>query len=191
MAFPDEDQQLWQYFREGNAFAFGQLAQKFYRPLYQYATKFTRDTTLIEDSIQDVFLKLWARRSNLSETPSVKFYLFKTLRNHLIKVYHKNHSTHALFTWQEEASEDEHAESQIIHQEASQMTMQRLQSHVAGLPKRQQEALYLRYYENLSYEQIAQIMGINAQSVANLLQHSLKRLRDNWHWLLLVLAFMS
>ena len=191
MAFLDEDQQLWQYFREGNAFALGQLAQKYYRPLFQYATKFTRDTTLIEDSIQDIFLKLWARRDNLGEAPSVKFYLFKTLRNHLSKVYQKSQSTLELFHWEGEVSEEEHAESRIIQQEASQMTTQRLQSHVAGLPKRQQEALYLRYYENLSYDQISQIMGINTQSVANLLQHSLKRLREGWPYLLLLWAFLG
>lgn len=42
------------------------------------------------------------------------------------------------------------------------------------------EALYLRYYENLSLPEIAEVMGVNRQSVANFLQKALLKLRSRW-----------
>ncbi|RIV19896.1 sigma-70 family RNA polymerase sigma factor [Fibrisoma montanum] len=183
--FPDDDHALWQQFRDGDTTALGQLAKKYYRTLFNYATRFTKDSALIEDSIQDVFLKLWTQREQLSDTYFVKFYLLKTLRHHLIKLHQRSQPISESLTSWLDVSEDNNAETQIIREENWHLMTSQLKTKVADLSKRQQEALYLRYYENLTYEQIAQTMGINAQSVANLLQNSLKRLREHWTYLLL------
>ncbi len=183
---PDDDHALWQQFREGNTAALGQLAKKYYQTLFNYATKFTKDTTLIEDSIQDIFLKLWEHRAHLNDTLFVKFYLLKTLRHHFIKLHQKHLPVSETLQGWLDVSDDTGVENRIISEENWQLTTQQLKNRVADLSKRQQEALYLRYYENLTYEQIAQTMGINSQSVANLLQNSLKRLRDHWTYLLLL-----
>jgi RNA polymerase sigma factor (sigma-70 family) len=176
----EEDLLLWQQFRAGDAFAMGVLAKKFYSPLFHYGTKFTKEAVLIEDCIQEVFLRLWDRRESLGDTPSPKFYLFKALRHQLIKSQQRQHKKGEPLNWETEASSEENAEQQLIQQEQLDITYHNLQAFVADLPKRQQEALYLRYYENLSYEDIALIMGIHSQSVANLLQNSLKSLRGRW-----------
>lgn len=181
-----DDQQLWRQFREGDTVALGELAKKYYQTLFSYATKFTKDRTVIEDSIQDIFLKLWEHRNQLSDTLFVKFYLLKTLRHHLFKLHQKHLPIRETMHDWLDLSEGDSAESRIIDEENWQLTKQQLVSRVADLSKRQQEALYLRYYENLTYEQIGQTMGIHSQSVANLLQNSLKRLRDHWTYLVLI-----
>lgn len=183
----DEDQLLWRQLREGNAPALGNLLKKYYRILFHYATKFTKDTALAEDCIQDLFLKLWDRRVYLGDTASVKFYLLKALRNDLIKIQQKNYTRGECIDSEIETDPEEHIESRIIYQEGIQVTANKLQIHMARLPKRQREALYLRYYENLSYEEIAQMMSIHPQSVANLLQQSLKKIRECWHYFTLLL----
>ena len=57
-----------------------------------------------------------------------------------------------------------------------------LQSKIAELlnqlPKRQKEVIYLHYFEDLDYSQIAEIMAINYQSVLNLTQKALQKLRS-------------
>jgi RNA polymerase sigma factor (sigma-70 family) len=177
----DSDQPLWNAFRNGESYALGMLSKKYYRLLFHYATRFTQDAAFIEDCIQDVFLHLWNRRTNLGDTASIKFYLLKSLRHHLIKKLHKNPFLESLEEWNTPIGEEEHAESKLIEVESLHLTRQKLHHFLDVMPKRQREALYLRYYEDLSYEQISQLMGIHAQSVANLLQHSLKKLRQLWH----------
>jgi RNA polymerase sigma factor (sigma-70 family) len=46
------------------------------------------------------------------------------------------------------------------------------------LPKRQKEVIYLHYFEEMDYNQIAAVMGINYQSVLNLTQKALQKLRS-------------
>ncbi len=48
--------------------------------LYRYGHKLTTDTQLVEDSIQDMFIELWNSRKRLSDTDSIKYYLFRILR---------------------------------------------------------------------------------------------------------------
>ena len=71
----DENLQLWNEFRNGNADAFGELMRIHYQDLFNYATRFTKDDQLIKECIQDLFLALWTNRLTISETSFVKYYL--------------------------------------------------------------------------------------------------------------------
>ena len=57
----------------------------------------------------------------------------------------------------------------MIVSETDQLIRHKLRRAIELLPKRQREALYLRYFENLTYEEIAQVMGLQRQAVANYL----------------------
>ena len=69
-------------------------------------------------------------------------------------------------------------EQQIIEVETNQELLQQLNRQLAELPKRQQEIIYLKFYENLDNESIAQVMSISRQAVANLLYRTLKELKE-------------
>ena len=59
------------------------------------------------------------------------------------------------------------------------------------MPKRQYEVLYLQYYQNLNREEIADIMGVKAQSVSNLTQSAFKSFRENWTLMVLFLIVFN
>ncbi|MCF2497832.1 RNA polymerase sigma factor [Dyadobacter chenhuakuii] len=186
--------QLWQRFKAGDSAALGQLAQVHYRALYNYSTKFSSDPDFIRDSIQELYLELWERREHLSETAFVKSYLLKALRHKLIK------ESIRLKRFQEPGQEyfdivqdDAPFESQIIADESAHSQSSHLQRIITLLSKRQQEIIYLRFYQNLDNEDIAHIMGLGRQSVSNLLHRTLKDIRQIWApaqfvWALFVLA---
>ncbi|MCF2505861.1 sigma-70 family RNA polymerase sigma factor [Dyadobacter sp. CY107] len=185
--------QLWLRFKAGDSAALGQLAQVHYRALYNYSTKFSSDPDFIRDSIQELYLELWERREQLSETAFVKSYLFKALRHKLIK------ESIRLKRFQEPKElfdldyEDAPVESQIIADENAQSQSSHLKRIITLLSKRQQEVIYLRFYQNLDNEDIAHIMGLGRQSVSNLLHRTLKEIRQIWApaeflWALLVIT---
>jgi len=60
------------------------------------------------------------------------------------------------------------------------LLLQRLQQLMARLPERQQEVIRLRFYDNFSWEEIAGILQINEQSVRNLVQRAIVKLREGW-----------
>ena len=173
--------ELWQEFRAGNSEALGRLAQIHYRALYNYATKFSNDPDFIRDSLQELYLELWERRNFLSETAFVKSYLFKALRHKLIKEsvrlkrFHEPHE--ALFALEDT---DLSVESRIIEDENLSDQGKRLTKIISHLSKRQQEIIYLRFYQNLENEDIANVMGLGRQSVSNLLYRTLKEIKQIW-----------
>ncbi|MEO6283833.1 MAG: sigma-70 family RNA polymerase sigma factor [Dyadobacter sp.] len=187
--------QLWQRFKAGDSEALGKIAQVHYRALYNYASKFSSDPDFIRDSIQELYLDLWERRSFLSETAFVKSYLLKALRHKLIK------ESIRLKRFQEPKqvffdgeNVDPSIESNIIDDENIRFQNGRLKRIITLLTKRQQEIIYLRFYQNLENEDIAQIMGLGRQSVSNLLYRTLKEIKDIWvpaefFWALIVGSF--
>ncbi|TKT87488.1 RNA polymerase sigma factor [Dyadobacter frigoris] len=191
----DLNANLWLKFKSGDAAAFGELAQVHYRALYNYATKFSSDPEFIRDCIQELYLELWERRSFLSETAFVKSYLLKALRHKLIKesVRLKRFKEPKELSFDADEA-DLSIESLIIENEHLKHQIKRLNQIVSHLTKRQQEIIYLRFYQNLENEDIAQIMSLGRQSVANLLYRTIKEIKDIWmpaefFWGLIIIAF--
>ena len=145
--------------------------------LFDYGRKFTKDRELIKDVIQDVLLLIWQKRGQIDTNENVKLYLLKIVRNRLYKELQKQ---------QLRASEDyfdllettDSEEALIISTESTQSILAKLNLHLKNLPKRQQEVLFLKFYEDLTNDEIAEVMHINRQSVANLLYNGLRLLKN-------------
>ncbi|CAG5068595.1 RNA polymerase sigma factor FliA [Dyadobacter sp. CECT 9623] len=177
-----DDAALWLAFRTGDNKALGTLAERYFVTLKRYGLKFMVDETIVDDCIQDLFLELWQNRHKINQTPSVKFYLLKSLRNSIIGHlrYQQRFASEEPLQWDTGMPDHFNAESLLIEQETLDGLITQVNSQMATLPKREREALYLRYFENLSVIEIAEVMGVNRQSVSNFLQKALARIRDRW-----------
>ncbi|HEY4064936.1 MAG TPA: sigma-70 family RNA polymerase sigma factor [Puia sp.] len=175
----DEDLLLWNQFRNGNADAFGDLIRVHYQDLYHYGTRFTKDRELVKDCLQDLFLELWTNRLTISETSFVKYYLLKSLRRKLERKIGRSRHT---ASWDELHFEtlfsgSPSIETNIIREEHLTELSRKMRKALAGLSRRQQEVIYLRFYVDADIEEIAEIMSLNRQSVYNLLHDALKKLK--------------
>ena len=173
---------LWSAYREGDKDALGTLAERHYRTLIRYGLKFGVEQTIVEDCIQNIFLFLWQNRNRINTTGSVKFYLLKSLRHALLhyRDEQRRFSRVDQEEWEWSFPDQFNTESHLIEQESFAAIVSQLQAQLAALPKREREAIYLRFYENLEVHEIADIMGINRQSVSNFLQKALGRIRSRW-----------
>ena len=75
-----DDQSLWSAFRQGDEYAFGEIASRYYQSLYTYGARFSADREFVKDCMQELFIEMWERRETLGDTDFVKFYLFKSIR---------------------------------------------------------------------------------------------------------------
>src|SRR5438477_8459552 len=75
---------IWNDFRSGDPSAYSLIYRKYFFALYSYGKKFSSDKELIEDCIQDLFIKIWNNRDNLNDTTSIKYYLFISLKRKLV-----------------------------------------------------------------------------------------------------------
>lgn len=172
--------EMWRSFKNGDKGAFAALYQMYVKALLNYGHKITSDRTLIEDSIQDLFFELWQSRQRIADTTSVKFYLFKALRYKISRYVKLNDSLNFqnIEHHQNDLSDASH-ESRLIGLEVQSLQMENLKMLISQLPKRQQEAINLRYYHNFSNEEVARIMGVNYQSACNFIFSALRKLKLN------------
>ncbi|QIP11194.1 sigma-70 family RNA polymerase sigma factor [Spirosoma aureum] len=181
MIFQPQDQALWQAYRAGDKQALGLLAERYYGVLKHYGLKFMVEESIVEDCIQELFLQLWQNRLQINETESVKHYLLKSIRNHIIQhLRAQKRLKYEELDWDTSVAEDVDSETLLIRQESLVNMTKLIQDQLAALPAREREALYLRYYENLSIPEIAEVMNVNRQSVSNFLQKALNKLRSQW-----------
>ncbi|MGV3559237.1 RNA polymerase sigma factor [Larkinella arboricola] len=173
-------QELWQRFKAGDKLAFGALAQVHYRSLYNYGLRLTADSELVWDAIQDLLVDLWDHHQTVGDAVFVKTYLLKSLRYKLLKLLPHHPSLHLDEPAPTQLPYADSIEQQIIDDESHTEQTRLLHQLMASLSKRQQEVLYLRFYQNLDNHEIAQIMGLERQSVANLLHRTFKELRSQW-----------
>lgn len=184
------DTDLWNAFRKGDRSAFRQIYDLYARDLLNYGYKITDDGTLIEDSIHDLFIELWHAKE-LSETNSIKFYLFAALRKKLTGALRSNNfyiRTGAELP--DDRYEDHSIEKHLIDREEEQQLISQLHRSYSRLTNRQQQALNLRFYMHFSNEEIAAIMGVNYQSACKFIYTGLKALRETVRILSLAMGLM-
>jgi RNA polymerase sigma factor (sigma-70 family) len=167
---------LWESFRKGDKDAFAALFREYYGILYRFGNKFTTDTELLEDCIQELFIELWQAKT---QTPvlSVKAYLLKSLKYKLLKAFRKNGKVLPIHDNGDMPFELSH-ETFLIHQQESDQRRQEVIKALERLSNRQKEIIYLKYYQNLSYEEVSEIMNINYQVARNLLYQAIKSLKN-------------
>ena len=175
-----QDQTLWQLYREGDKQALGHLVERYYRALKHYGLKFMVDESVVEDCLQELFLQLWQNRAQINDTISVKHYLFKALRNQVLQYLRSQKRVPIQeLDWDTSVAEEADSETLLIRQESLVQRTTALQAQLASLPAREREALYLRYYGDLSIPEIAEVMNVNRQSVSNFIQKAIAKLRKS------------
>ena len=158
---------------------FGLLYDKHIDNLFAFGTRFTTDRELIKDCIHDVFVKFCTRQETLSNVDNLESYLYISLRNRINDEYRRslhisdNEITDVTMRPIAEAEEYDHQRTEQINQ-----LSHSIQKCFDKLSPRQRQIIDLYYMEHHKYEDICKIMGINYQSVRNLMHRSISRLRE-------------
>ncbi len=186
----EQDVIRWQRFKDGDRAVFESMIRDHYRTLFDYGRKFIVDYDALTDCIHDLFTSLWDRREFLGSTDQIKPYLLKSLRNRILK--EKQRTT--AFTNIEDLDElflsEDNVESRIISSENSEDQKKQIGYVSHTLTRRQQEIIYLKFYENLTNDQIATVLAISRPAVANLLHLTLKLFREKWETLIHLFLFV-
>jgi RNA polymerase sigma factor (sigma-70 family) len=170
---------LWSLFLQGDKHAFSEIFLACHDKLFRYGVKLTRDQELINDCIQNLFLKLWKNRGNLKPVQDINPYLFKSLRHHILDILELKRQTLPIDHDIEELFVVEYtAEDFMISRQVEKETHDKIIQLLNQLTPRQRHAIYLRYFEEMEFETIAQIMDMHVQSVRNLISRGIQLMRN-------------
>lgn len=171
------DKQLWLKIAESDQQAYAEVYRFYYRRFYNYGKKFTDNDTLLEDSIQEVLLIIWDKRTTLASIEYPGTYFYTSFRYTLLQ---KLKQGRKLLTTEMPADEPEFAEEPaIIIKETEAGVKQQLQKALNTLTSRQREAIFLRFYEGLPYNEVASVLGITPKATYKIMARALSQLREN------------
>ena len=170
-------QMWWQQSLCNDTAAFGNIHAVLFEELYSYAAKLLNNDTLADDAIQDLFIKIWNKRTSIGAIEKVKPFFYTALRRQLLNQLRDIKLKQLKISLVNEPDIEFSQEEIIIKKEDSEGLKEKITNLLNTLPARQKELLYLYYFENMSINQIAEVMGINQQSAMNLKQRALQKLR--------------
>ncbi|MBT31593.1 MAG: RNA polymerase subunit sigma [Thalassobius sp.] len=176
-----EDKEIWRQFKAGSEPALVHIYNCYYKSLYNYASQFTKDRNLIKDTIHDLFIELIQKRDKLSETTSIKFYLFRSIKNNLVAKIRRNSKMNLQSNLLDgyDFSLSYSIEQIIINQQIDKENQVRINKALKVLTRKQREIIYYYFFEGLKMEEIADLMDFtNQKSAQNLLYKSIKSLKS-------------
>ncbi|MEL7340933.1 MAG: RNA polymerase sigma-70 factor [Bacteroidota bacterium] len=153
--------------------SFEKLFRQYFAGLSAYAYKFTEDIDSAEEVVQNVFIQLWEKRSELNIQTSLKSYLFRAVhnrclnlkRNEAVRVRH--HQLH------QEGRDDSEFHDPAIASDVS----QRIYEAIGQLPPQRARIFRMSRFEALSYREIAEKLGLSPKTVEAQMGKALKQLR--------------
>jgi len=152
---------------------FSNIFNSSFEYLYHYGLKISRDKGLVEDCIQELFIRIWKNSVDLHAIKRIKPYLIKALRCSIFSSMRLKHYD-ILNQKDGQVNIEFSPEDFYIRSQDEERMAKIMIDALDKLPQKQREALYLRYFEELTLEEVADIMQVKIQSVKNNLQRGYK-----------------
>ncbi len=165
----------------GDLQAMSAVYKLFFNRLYRYGSVISPNRSLVEDAIQDIFIWLMEHPGRTREIRNLEIYLFQSLKRNLREKIEKNGRAIRILNryvqQNESSSYAQPVETRIIEEEELANNRHWLDCQLESLPSHLKEALYLRFYEGLSYDEIAEIGSTTNQVARNYVSRALKKIR--------------
>ena len=159
--------------------AYAKVYRDYVNELYSYAVSLGYSEGMAMDAIHDVFFKLVVSSKGLEDIGNVKFYLFRSIKNRLLDIQkHGRRITFDDMSKQDFRMDVSFADEMIISAEERHQIEIRVKKLMDELTPTQKEAIYLRYIQEMEYDEIADLLHINPESVRKLVHRGLDKLRQ-------------
>ncbi|TDE17177.1 RNA polymerase sigma factor [Dyadobacter psychrotolerans] len=172
----DNDLFLWNGLKQGDSNAFSSLYSRYFPVLFEYGFHLQSDREIVRDAIQNLFVSLWKFRQKLSDTDSIRFYLFRCLRREILKEL--NRIQKSFYT--DDFNQEESAEQKWICTESFKRNQETLDVALKSLSRRQSQVIHLRYFKELDVDKISLLMGITAHAVYKLIYRAIATLQKSF-----------
>lgn len=170
-----DQQQLLEQIANGSESAFEQFYNAHWNKIYSLALAYLKSSAQAQDVVQEVFLKIWAKRQNLGHVENPASFVYIMGRNEVIRALKKKIN----LDWLNEEQTDLLPDDLMLPHEAVDLKQlqERIATAVDNLPAQQKLIFKLSREEGLNHEQIAGRLGIEKTTVKNHIVRALNSLR--------------
>jgi len=182
----DPDAALMLRAKRGDRAAFTELVEKYKQPVMNFIFRTLRDEAEAEDLAQNVFLQVYKSRARYKQTAKFSTWLFTIARNLCLNELRRR-SRHPAESLEEAHAEHEDQPRQqfedkkiilpadkLLHGELA----QKIEEALAELPENQRTAILLCRQDELSYEEIAEVLDCSLSATKSLIHRGRETLKE-------------
>lgn len=171
-----EDEQRWiQQVLAGDKQAYANIIDKYKNQLYATILRMTRNPQDAQDLVQDAFIKVYRNLDKYDANGSFSGWLYRVAINHCMDEFRKNrYSTVQVEIDETKVVNHEHPEVVFLKKEKR----RQLERLIATLPEDERLIILLRYVNEISYEEIGEVMDVPLSTVRNKLHRAKKKMRE-------------
>ena len=171
------ENEILEKFLAGDDDAYTVIYHTYAKELYSYGKGLGFDHEILKDAIQDLFFKILCKRKMLAEVTNLKYYLFRALKNSLLNMARSNDFSHEELGNESSFPIYITVLDRLIEDEERVSLEKRIQDLLSCLTRRQKEAVYLRFINEMSYDEIAGLLNMTPPSAKNLISRAIERMR--------------
>lgn len=177
------DQELIADYKNGDSTALEGLFERYKKPVLNYALRVTGNHADAEDVTSDVMMTIIVKKESYQPIAKFSTWLFTIVRNSCISRLRKRKNIFSMWMQNNQSGEYElldvpDTEALPDHLVKEKELTAQVKKAIEKLPDTQREALVLREYQNLSYEEISRILGCSLENVKILIFRARERLRQ-------------
>lgn len=175
MAKEATDQELIERMKQGDTGALGILYMRYAPAVSNFAFGFMHVREDADDITHNIFCALWDARENLEDVVSMKAYLFTMTRNAIFKFIRHQKIVMDYESEVKESSKEGFSDGERIVTTADLLAM--IDLKISQMPDKQQQAFRMSRYDNMTYTEIAERLGISQKTVQYYIGQALADLR--------------
>lgn len=189
--FDKEDATLLDLVSKGDNTAFGTIYNKYANQLLSYGIGLGFDRDTVKDAVQDVFYQVYTSRESWVYIKSLKSYLLKSLKNRLINLYKSKGDVIDLEQDNQNFSVKVTVLDELIDNEDRLHVQLEVEKYLNCLTSRQREAVYLRFIQELEYEEIGEMLDMTPHGARKLVSRAVIRMRNQSSSLYILLLSLN
>jgi RNA polymerase sigma-70 factor, ECF subfamily len=170
--------QLLSQVRAGDADAWGELYRRYAPAMFRFCRRLLPAREDAEDATTEIFMKVRQKLGTYDSSRPFTAWLYKVASNHCWDTLRRRHIRQDLETGDVDDLPLEHPDPNQLQRLEAEHSGKELRDGLAKLPDRARAALVLRYFADMSYEEIAETLGVRRQFVGVLLLRARHQLRD-------------
>ncbi len=167
-----DDPELLLAIKRGDHSAFKSFFEKHHSYLYHFLLKKGISEQQAEDLVQQAFVMIWEKRSQIDETKSLKAFLFRIAYTRMLNVFRdtKKFDENADLTTEEgESSTDKSVETQELGKA--------IEASISSMPEKRQAVFRLCFIQEFTYKEAAEFLEVSVKTIENHMGLALKELR--------------
>ncbi|RBL89649.1 RNA polymerase sigma factor [Chitinophaga flava] len=170
---------FWYEMQQDNEQGLYKIYHDLYDNFYHYGISVVLEKGIVKEAINDIFVDIWRKRHQLDMPENIQAYLFICFKRKLYKILTKTQKGITLTDSQLFPEPEELPyESVLIRQETDAQVKNKLEQMLALLTSRQKEFIRMRFYEDLSIEEIAVKTAATPRTIYNTIHNALVRIRE-------------